>query len=119
MIGMKYGLHWKRVQEYRCQIVYDTKFAKIIKKTQKETGVVLRKYQEEIKRQVDREKKEVEEQKKEDKIILSTKDLVFKERLVKKVDRVLCEAICYRESSVEECSKVTSLYENSSSSKCQ
>ena len=56
---------------------------------------------------------------KEDKIILSTKYLVFKERLVKKVDRMLCGAICYKESSVEECSKVTSLYENSSSSKCQ
>jgi len=58
--------------------------------------VALRKYQEKIKRQVDREKKEVEEWKKEDKIILSTKDLVFKERLVKKLTG------CYMEPYVIE-----------------
>ena len=38
-----------------------------------------------MKRQADREYKEVEEQKKRDRVILSTKDLVFKERPVKKL----------------------------------
>ena len=61
------------------------KFAKRIRKVQKEAGVALAKAQEEIKRQADRGKKEAEVQKIENKIILSTKDLVFKERLVKKL----------------------------------
>ena len=38
-----------------------------------------------MKRQVDRERREVEEWKKEEKVILSTRDLVFKERPVKKL----------------------------------
>jgi len=50
--------------------------------------VALRKTQEEIKQQMDRGRREVEKWKKKDKVILSTKDLVFKERLTKKlVDR--------------------------------
>ena len=60
------------------------KFAERIKKVQKETRKVLRKVQEEIKQQVDKERKKVEEWKKNDNVMLSTKDLVFKERLVKK-----------------------------------
>ena len=61
------------------------KFAERIKKVQKETRKVLRKVQEEIKQQVDKERKKVEEWKKNDNVMLSTKDLVFKERLVKKL----------------------------------
>jgi len=38
-----------------------------------------------MKRQVDRRKKEAEVWKVEDKVMLSTKDLVFKEQLVKKL----------------------------------
>ena len=38
-----------------------------------------------MKRQVDRERKEAEVWKVEDKVMLSIKDLVFKERLVKKL----------------------------------
>ena len=41
--------------------------------------------QEEMKRQVDRGRKEAEEWKVGDRVILSTKDLVFKKRLVKKL----------------------------------
>jgi len=41
--------------------------------------------QEEMKRQVDRGQWEVEEWKKGEKVMLSTKDLVFRERLVKKL----------------------------------
>jgi len=38
-----------------------------------------------MKRQADKKKKETEEWKKEDKVMLSTKDLVFKERLARKL----------------------------------
>jgi len=41
-----------------------------------------------MKRQADKGRKETEDWKKEDRVLLSTKDLVFKERLVRKlVDR--------------------------------
>jgi len=52
-----------------------TKFAERMKKVQEETRVVLRKVQKEIKQQVNREK----EWKIGDKVMLSTKDLIFKE----------------------------------------
>ena len=60
-------------------------FAKRMRKVQEEAGVVLTRVQKEIKRQADRGRKKVEEWKVGDKVMLSTKDLVFKERLVKKL----------------------------------
>jgi len=48
-------------------------------------GAVLKKVQEDMKRQTDRSRKESEDWKKGNRILLSTKDLVFKERLVKKL----------------------------------
>jgi len=45
----------------------------------------LKKTQEDIKRQVDKERKESEEWKKRDKMMLSIKDLVFKEIPAKKL----------------------------------
>ena len=60
-----------------------TEFAERIKKVQEETKAALRKTQEEMKRYVDRERKETEEWRKGDRILLSTKDSVFKERLSK------------------------------------
>jgi len=60
-------------------------FVERMKNVQKEVGVVLRKVQEEMKKQADRGRKEVEEWKKENKVMLSMKDLVFKKRLVKKL----------------------------------
>ena len=60
-------------------------FVERVKKVQKKVGVVLRKVQEAMKKQADRGRKEVEEWKKEDKLMLSMKDLVFKKRLVKKL----------------------------------
>jgi len=45
----------------------------------------LKKVQEEMKRQADREQKEVEEWKKRDRVMLSMKDLVFKKRPAKKL----------------------------------
>ena len=61
------------------------KFAERMRKVQEEAGVVVVRAQEEIKRQADRGRKEAEVWKVGDKVILSTKNLMFKERLVKKL----------------------------------
>ena len=45
----------------------------------------IKKMQEDMKRQVDRRRKKSEEQKKRDRVMLSMKDLVFKERPAKKL----------------------------------
>ena len=57
-----------------------TEFAERMKKVHEEAGVALKKTQEEMKRYVDRNRKETEEWKRGDRVMLSTKDLVFKER---------------------------------------
>ena len=62
-----------------------TEFVERLKKVQEEAGAALRKAQEEMKRYVDRKRKEMEEWKKGDRVMLSTKDLVFKERPVRKL----------------------------------
>jgi len=62
-----------------------TEFVQRMKKIHKEAEAVLRKTQEEMKRYADRGRKETEEWKKGDRVLLSTKDLVFKERLSKKL----------------------------------
>jgi len=54
-------------------------FAERMRKVQKEAGAVLMKAQEEMKRKADGGRKKAEVWKVEDKVILSTKDLVFKE----------------------------------------
>jgi len=65
-----------------------TEFVERIKKVHKKAGATLKKAQEDMKRQVDRERKETEDWKKGNKVMLSTKDLVFKERPARKlVDR--------------------------------
>jgi len=56
-----------------------------MKKVHEEAAVALRKMQEEMKRYTDRSRRETEEWKKGDRVILSMKDLVFKERLVRNV----------------------------------
>ena len=56
-----------------------------MKKVQEKVGVTLRKAQEEMKQQADRGRIEVEEWKKSDKVMLSMKYLMFKERLAKKL----------------------------------
>jgi len=60
-------------------------FVKKMRKVQEEIGAALRKTQKEMKKQVDKGRQEVEEWKKREKVMLSTKDLVFKERLTKKL----------------------------------
>jgi len=59
-------------------------FVERIKKVHEEAGAALKKVQEDMKRQADWERKEMEDWKRGDKVMLSTKDLVFKERLVRK-----------------------------------
>ena len=62
-----------------------TEFEERMKKVHEEAEVALRKTQEEMKRYMDRGRKEVEKWKKKDRVLLSTKDLVFKERPSKKL----------------------------------
>ena len=62
-----------------------TEFVERMKKVQEEVGTALKKMQEEMKRYVDQSRKETEEWKKGDKVMLSTKDLVFKKRPVHKL----------------------------------
>ena len=62
-----------------------TEFVEKLKRVQEEVGAALKKTQEEMKRYADRNRKETEEWKKGDRVMLSTKDLVFKERLVCKL----------------------------------
>ena len=62
-----------------------TEFVERLKKVQEKAGTVLRKTWEEMKKYADRKRKETEEWKKRDRVMLSTKDLVFKERPVRKL----------------------------------
>ena len=54
-------------------------FVERMKKVHEEAGAALKKVQKDMKRQADRKKKETEDWKKGDKVILSMKNLVFKE----------------------------------------
>jgi len=62
-----------------------TEFVERMKKVHEEVEAALRKMQEEMKRYADRGRKETEVWKKGDWVLLSTKDLVFKERPTKKL----------------------------------
>ena len=61
------------------------KATELMKKVQEEVGVALKKAQEDMKRQADRGRKETKDWKKGDKVMLSIRDLVFKERLARKL----------------------------------
>jgi len=60
-------------------------FVERMRKVYEGAEVVLKKMQEDMKRQVDKRRKESENWKKGDRVLLSTKDLVFKERSVRKL----------------------------------
>ena len=60
-------------------------FVERMKKVHEKAGVVLKKVQEDMKRQADRGRKETKDWKKGDKVLLSTKNLVFKERPARKL----------------------------------
>ena len=60
-------------------------FVERMKRVHEEAGAALKKAQENIKRQADWRRKETEDWKREDRVMLSIKDLVFKERLARKL----------------------------------
>jgi len=60
-------------------------FVERMKNVQEEVGIVLRKAQEEMKRQANKERRDTKEWKRRGKVMLSIKDLVFKKRLAKKL----------------------------------
>jgi len=62
-----------------------TEFVERMEKVHEEAEAVLKKAQEDMKKQADRERKETEDWKKRDRVLLNTKDLVFKERLARKL----------------------------------
>jgi len=62
-----------------------TEFVEKMKKVHKEAGAALKKTQKEMKRYADRSRKETERWKKGNRVLLSTKDLVFKEIPVQKL----------------------------------
>jgi len=62
-----------------------TEFVERMKKVHEETGAALKRIQEEMKRYANHSRRETEEWKRGDRVLLSTKDLVFKERPVRKL----------------------------------
>jgi len=60
-------------------------FVERMKKVHEEAEVALKKAQEDMKRQADRGRKETEDWKRGDKVLLSTRNLMFKERLARKL----------------------------------
>ena len=62
-----------------------TEFVERMKKVHEETGAALKRTQEKMKRYADHSRRETEEWKRGDRVLLSTKDLVFKERPVRKL----------------------------------
>ena len=62
-----------------------TEFVERMKKVHEEAEAALKKTQKEMKRYVDRSRKKTEKWEKEDRVLLSTKDLVFKERPARKL----------------------------------
>ena len=65
-----------------------TEFVERMKKVHEKAEAALKKTQEEMKRYANRSRKEMEKWKKGDRVLLSTKDLVFKERPVRKLDHM-------------------------------
>ena len=62
-----------------------TEFVERMKKVYEEAEAALKKAQEDMKRQADKGRKETKDWRKVERVLLSTKDLVFKERLVRKL----------------------------------
>jgi len=62
-----------------------TEFVERMKKVYEEAGVVLKKVQEDMKRQADKERKESKNWKKGNRVMLSIKDLMFKEQPARKL----------------------------------
>jgi len=69
----------------RGKIESATEFVESMKKVHEEAVAVLKKVQEDMKRQADKEMRETKDWKKGNRVMLSTKDLVFKEKLARKL----------------------------------
>ena len=69
----------------RGKIEKATEFVERMKKVQEEAGTVLKKAQKDMERQVDKRRKKSKNWKKKDRVLLSIKDLVFKEKSVRKL----------------------------------
>jgi len=82
-------------------------FVERMKKVHEKAGAILKKTQEEMKRYADRSRKEMEEWKRGDRVMLSTKDLSIQRETCTQADRKICGAIHNRGSSIIECGKVT------------
>ena len=85
-----HGKLWKKIEDggdirKREKVESVMEFVKRMKKVHKKAGAALKKIQEDMKMQADRERKETENWKKGDRVMLSTKDLIFKERLARKL----------------------------------
>ena len=95
-------------------------FLERMKKVQKEAGAVLKKTQEDMKRQVDRGRKEIEEWKKGDSDV-EHKGLGVQRITGQKTSELICRSIYNRESNIYQYSQITivNLDENSSSCECQ
>ena len=78
---MRMGVDLRRKEKMEKVI----EFVEKMRKVQEEAGAVLKRAQEEIKKQVDRGRKEVKEWKVRDRAISNIKNLVFKERLARKL----------------------------------
>jgi len=76
---MKIGVDLRKKEK----VEKTTEFAKRMRKVQEETEAALMRAQKEMKRQADREKREAKNWKVGDRVILSTKDLVFKKKTSK------------------------------------
>ncbi len=92
-----------------------------MKKVHEEAVAALKKMQEKIKRYADRSRKETKDQKKRDRVLLSTKDLVFKERPVRKLTERYVGPYEIEEVVLSKCSQTTvaNFDENTSSSQCK
>ena len=62
-----------------------TEFVERMKKVHEEAEVALKKVQEDMKKQADKGRKKTKDWKRGDRVLLSTKNLVFKERLARKL----------------------------------
>jgi len=78
---MRMGMDLRR----KGKIEKATEFAERIRKVQEKVGAILMRAQKKMKRQMDRRRKKAEAWKIGDRVMLSTKDLMFKERLAKKL----------------------------------
>ena len=62
-----------------------TEFVEKMKKVHEKAGAALKRIQEEMKKYADRNRREIEKWEKGNRVLLSTKDLVFKKRLARKL----------------------------------